>query len=105
MIKTFFRIDEFDDKIDIDFVISFPDIDMILEKKYKLNLEEKTQFEYSKLIGLEGQFLSKLAEKYNIYNQIFSNNLGVFITKDGMELGFYLNFDKNNKQFRILQKN
>jgi hypothetical protein len=103
-IKTFFRIDQIDDRIDVDFVISFPDVDVILEKKYTLNPEEKIQFGYSKLIGLEGQFLSKLAEKYNIYNQIFSNNLDMFITKDGIEFGFYMNFDKNNKQFRILQK-
>ncbi|WP_144428742.1 hypothetical protein [Synechocystis sp. PCC 6714] len=105
LIKTFFRIDEFDDKIDIDFVISFPDIDMILEKKYTLNLEEKTQFEYSKLIGLEGQFLSKLAEKYDIYNQIFSDNLEIFITDDGIELGFSIHFDKNDKWFKLVEAN
>lgn len=103
-VKTFFKVAEIDDDINIDFAISFPDINLILEKKYTLLPEEKIHFEYLKVLELESEFLSKLAEKYNIYNQIFNDNLNVFITHDVIDFGFYVEFDANNQQFQILQK-
>ena len=76
-IKTFFKIAEIDDDMNVDFAISFPDINLVLEQSYTLHPEEKVQFKYLKSLGLESEFLSKLAEKYNIYNQIFNDNLDV----------------------------
>jgi hypothetical protein len=89
------------DEINVDFTLSFPDIDISLEKKYTLNSEEKEQFEYLRSLGLESAFLSKLAKKYNFYNEILHQNSNIFMITDGIELGFHLEIDENDRQLKI----